>query len=166
MLDRLDPDGTLTRVADFSALFPDGFDFTPSALAMGPDGALYVGTFGAFPYPAGGAKILRVTTSGQATIFAEGLDLIQGLEFDCAGDMYVLEAATPGFFFPAGTGRVLRRDGEDWVEVVTGLTRPAGMTIGRNGKLFLSNNGFGVGPVEGQGEVVTADVGLGKQQCK
>ncbi len=166
VLDRLNPNGTLTRIADFSALFPGGFEFTPSALAQGPDGAFYVGTFGAIPYPEGGAKILQVTPTGQTTIVAEGLNLIQGLEFDCAGDLYVLEAATAGLTFPAGTGRVLRREGDGWVEVVTGLTRPSAMTFGPDGRLYVSNNGFGVGPVAGQGAVVIADLGLGKQRCR
>ena len=166
VLDRLNPDGSMTRIADFSALFAGGYDFTPTVVTLGPDGRLYVGTFGAFPYPEGGAKILRVTKSGAVSVFAEGLNLIQGVEFDCSGRLYVLEAASAGFLFPDGTGRVLRRDGTGWVEVATGLTRPAGMTIGRDGLLYVSNNGFGVGPVAGQGEVVTLDVGLGKQRCK
>jgi hypothetical protein len=166
VLDRLNSNGTMTRVADFSAIFPGGFDFTPSALAIGPDDALYVGTFGAFPYPAGGAKILRVTKTGSVSVFAENLNLIQGIEFDCAGRMYVLEAATPGFFFPDGTGRVLRRDGTSFTVVASGLTRPAGMTLGEDGKLYVSNNGFGVGPVPGRGQIVVIDLGLGKQKCQ
>ena len=75
----------------------------PTAVAVGPDGALYVSELGAIPYPTGYARIIRIpdpeattgfdrkTPSGTPQVFASGFSEIQGLSFDATGNLYVLE---------------------------------------------------------------------------
>ncbi len=75
----------------------------PTAVTVGPDGALYVSELGAIPYPTGYANIVRIpnptsTTgfdgkiaSGTPQVFASGFSEIQSMSFDAAGNLYVLE---------------------------------------------------------------------------
>lgn len=63
----------------------------PTSLAVGPDGAIYVGelAFGGGP---GGANVVRIpATGGTATVFAKGFTAISGLAFAPDGSMYVTE---------------------------------------------------------------------------
>lgn len=83
--------------------FTRQFESVPTAVAVGPDGALYVSELGGIPYPTGYARIIRIpdpesttgfdrtTPSGTPQVFASGFSEIQGLSFDAAGNLYVLE---------------------------------------------------------------------------
>ena len=54
----------------------------------------------------------------------------------------------------AGSGEVVCVNGDGTLNTVaTGLTFPTGMAFGPDGKLYVSNIGFGV-PVPGAGQVV------------
>ena len=75
----------------------------PTAVTVGPDGALYASELSALPYPDGYARVLRVsdpegvasydgrTPGGTNQIYASGFDQINGLTFDEDGALYVLE---------------------------------------------------------------------------
>ena len=75
----------------------------PTAVTVGPDGALYVSELSGLPYPEGYARVLRIakpeeTTgfdgqipSGVVETYASGFSQINGLSFDGAGNLYVLE---------------------------------------------------------------------------
>lgn len=75
----------------------------PTAVTVGPDGALYVSELSALPYPEGHARVLRVekgeggvsfdgeTPAGVSQIHASGFEQINGLTFDDEGNLYVLE---------------------------------------------------------------------------
>lgn len=157
-LDRVSPDGTVERIIDFSAT--EGH-IVPTAIAIGPDGALYVGNLTPLPYPNGGAVIYQVTPDGDLSLYAEGLTTVLGAVFDDHGQLYVLETSTnnpeaPPFFHP-DSGRVVRlTEGGEWEVVATGLSFPTGMTFGPDGLLYVSNFGFGYPP--GAGQIVTVDV--------
>ena len=102
-----------------------------SAIAMGPDGMLYV---------AAGNQINRVTLDGQVTLLAEGFPgNPDGLVFDLAGNLHVSDSRANGIArirgFAAGsiTGVVMDGDGEPvtdaWVQVVASYPRVVGDVI-------------------------------------
>ena len=75
----------------------------PTAVAVGPDGALYVSELSGLPYPEGYARVLRIANpeettgfdgqipSGVVEAYASGFSQINGLSFDGKGNLYVLE---------------------------------------------------------------------------
>ena len=75
----------------------------PTAVTVGPDGALYASELSALPYPEGYARVLRIanpegeasfdgeTPGGVSQIYASGFEQINGLTFDDEGALYVLE---------------------------------------------------------------------------
>ena len=75
----------------------------PTAVTVGPDGALYASELSALPYPEGYARVIRVsnpdgdasydgeTPGGTNQIYASGFEQINGLTFDEDGALYVLE---------------------------------------------------------------------------
>ena len=75
----------------------------PTAVTVGPDGALYASELSALPYPEGYARVIRVsnpdgdasydgeTPGGKNQIYASGFEQINGLTFDDDGALYVLE---------------------------------------------------------------------------
>src|SRR5436305_7071154 len=91
-LDRITPDGQMSRVADISAT--QGH-IVPTAVAY--HGNFYVGNLNVFPIVDGSSKILKITPSGELKVVAEGLTTVLGLAFDNRDRLYVLESMTnPG----------------------------------------------------------------------
>lgn len=151
-------DGTITRIADLSLIG----QLTYTALDRGPDGNFYVATLGELPHTDGEAHLFRITPDGEVTHVLTGLTTVIDIRFDWAGRLYLLEASTgntpqPPFLVP-GSGRVLRLTYAGLEVVAEGLTFPTGMAFGPGGDLYVSNYGFGVGPLGGLGEIVRIDV--------
>jgi hypothetical protein len=162
-VDRVNPDGQVSRVIDMSVQFPGTI---PPNDWVGPTGIayhgnFYVGTLGQFPVAPGTQSICKVTPSGQLQGAASGLTAVVGVAFDHRGRMYALETDTvPGFPGPAaaGSGMVVRANGDGTLTTIaSGLVFPTAMTFGPDGALYVSNFGFGV-PVPGIGQVVRIDV--------
>ena len=75
----------------------------PTAVTVGPDGALYASELSALPYPEGYAQVIRVsdpegvasydgrTPGGTGQIYASGFQQLNGLTFDEDGALYALE---------------------------------------------------------------------------
>lgn len=165
-LDRVGPGGSVNRVADIAALV--GGHITPTTVAAGPDGNLYVGNLSPLPYPDGTAKVYRITPGGGFSVAASGLTAVLGLAFDPLGRLYVLETSTgntpfPPFLVP-GSGRVLRLTGAGTEVVASGLTFPTGMAFGPDNRLYVSHRGYGLGPAAGLGEILRVDVGLPRDE--
>ena len=158
-LDAVDPaTGTPSRVLDLSAT--EGH-LVPTAMAVGPDGNLYLSNLMPFPVMAGASTVYTVTREGELDVYAKGVTAVLGLAFDAAGQLYVLETSGPGAGMEApivpGAGRVVRVTDEGDLEVVaTGLVFPTGMAFGADGTLYVSNFGFGFPP--GAGQIVAVDV--------
>jgi hypothetical protein len=155
-LDRIRLDGHITRVLDMSTRF------VPPANWQGPTGIayhgnFYIGTLGTFPVRPGTQNLYKITPSGSIKVAASGLTAVLGVAFDARGRLYALETDTvAGFPGPsaAGSGQVVCVNGDGTLTTVaTGLTFPTGMTFGPDGKLYVSNIGFGV-PVPGAGQIV------------
>ncbi len=125
----------------------------PTNVVRGPDGALYVSELTGFPFPVGGARIYRVVPGSAPTIYAEGFTNIIDLEFDAAGNLYVLEIDRNSLLAPEVTGRLARINAIGGaVDTVAseGLVMPGGLAIGPDGAIYVSN--YSVMP--GIGEVL------------
>ena len=155
-LDRVSPDGQITRVLDMSTLFvpPDNWQ-GPTAIAY--HGNFYIGTLGTFPVRPGTQNLYKITPSGSITVAASGLTAVLGVAFNAQGRLYALETDTvAGFPGPGAvmSGQVVCVNGNGSLTIVaTGLTFPTGMTFGSDEALYVSNNGFGI-PVPGAGQIV------------
>jgi hypothetical protein len=119
-------------------------DSVPTSVAVGPDGAYYVGELtGANPFAPGQARIWRIAPGRDPELFCSGFSFVIDVDFDRRGNLYVLEHAsgTNGPF--AGTpGRLLRvrRDCRA-TPVRTDLQAPMSVAIGPDGNAYVSLNG-------------------------
>ncbi len=121
----------------------------PTNVVRGPDGALYVSQLTGFPFIKGAANVYRVVLGSAPTVFAANFTNIIDLEFDAAGNLYVLEISTNGLLAP-GPGRLARVNVDGTVETIVsaGLVMPGGMAIGPDGAIYISN--YGTSPSGGQ----------------
>jgi sugar lactone lactonase YvrE len=142
-LDRVSTDGSISRVADFSATQGHSVPTTVSYR-----GNFFIGNLRTFPVEPGSSKVLKVTPSGQVVTWATGLTAVLGSAWDGRGRLYVLESMTaPGAPTPM-TGRVRRLDPSGEVTtIVDGLFFPTAITIGPDGNLYIANFGFGPPPI-------------------
>ncbi len=148
-LDRITPDGQITRVVDISA---SQGHVVPTVMAF--HGNFYVSNLGQFdPDQLNTQSIYKITPSGQLKVVATGFSKVLGLAFDNRDRMYVLETSystkDPGP--EAFTGRLIRilPNGKQEILIDSSpdkdgpLFFPTGMTFGPDGALYISNIGFG-----------------------
>ncbi|MGE5402711.1 MAG: ScyD/ScyE family protein [Ignavibacteriales bacterium] len=157
-LDRYDlVSGTIERLTDISAT--QGH-IVPTSIAYWR-GNFYVGNLTTIPFPAGAAKILKISMDGkQVSDYATGFTTILGLRFDILGRLYVLETSTstgqPPFLFP-NSGKIKRINHPGSVEeIASGLNFPTAMTFGPDGNLYVSTSGYHSAP--GTGEIVRVQI--------
>jgi hypothetical protein len=139
-VDRVDPStGAIHRVVDVSATLGH---IVPTALAY--NGNLFLGNLGEFPVIPGSQTVFKLTPSGKLKPQATGLTTILGLAFGHRYQMYVLETSNQAGAPAPGTGDIVRIDPSGArTTMVSGLTFPTGMTMGPDGELWVSNQGFG-----------------------
>jgi hypothetical protein len=136
-------------------------DPVPTGVASGPDGGAYVGLLSGFPFPSGGAQVVRVAPDGAVTTVADGLTTVVDLAFGRDGALYVLEFASGFDLGPEAqgwrrsTGRILRLGADGSRRVVAdGLDQPFGMAVGRRGDVYVTER-TNTTPAEGaQGRVL------------
>jgi hypothetical protein len=155
-LNEVSASGEITTLATFPSRpvsappLPPGetipMDAVPTSVAVGPDGAYYVGELTGFPFPVGGANVYRVPAGGGApTVYASGFSAIIDIAFGADGSLYVLEIAKNGLlagFDGDWTGALIRvaPDGTR-TELAPGeLTAPGGIAVGAVGSLYVTNN--------------------------
>jgi hypothetical protein len=122
----------------------------PTSLAVGPDGALYVGELGgAAANDVGDVNVYRIVPGQAPTVFASGLTMIGSIAFDQAGRLLVLEIDTAGIADPQtsglpASGAVIRinHDGSRTTLASDGLIFPLGLAVARDGSVYATNYGI------------------------
>jgi sugar lactone lactonase YvrE len=115
----------------------------PTSVAVGPDGAYYVGQLTGFPFPVGAANVYRVVPGHAPTVYASGFTNIVDIAFGRDGSLYVLEIAKNSLLSgdPAGALlRVPKHGGQATVVASDGLVNPTAFVFGRDGNVYVSNN--------------------------
>jgi len=150
---QISPDGTVRRVIDFSA---SQGHVVPTALSY--HGNFYVGNLNTFPIVPGSSHIYKVTPSGNIRIDTPDVTTVLGVAFDGRDRMYVLEMSPAAGMPTPFTGRVRRFNPSGaWEVIADGLALPTAMTMGPDGRLYVSNFGFGFPPGAGQIVRITLD---------
>jgi hypothetical protein len=146
---RVTADGAISTVAVFPSRPSRTTDSVPTTVAVGPDGAYYVGESTGAPFAAGAARIYRVVDGQEPEVYLEGFKMIIDMAFGDDGSLYVLQFATGPVFF-TGPGELVRiaSDGARNV-VLGGLNFPTSVAMGPDGALYVSNRGIfpGLGEV-------------------
>lgn len=117
---------------------PPVFQSVPTAAAIGPDGNATIGTLTGFPFPVGAAGVFQHDFANGTTSAAyTGFTTIIDLDFDAAGNLYVLQISSNGLAAPGGPGSgVLIKvapDGTRSTLVDAGLIAPGGVAIEETG---------------------------------
>ena len=116
----------------------------PTSLAVGPDGALYIGELGGAPNNKGVSSVYRYS-GGHLTKYQSGFTMIGDIAFDQAGRLLVLEMdqagfadSSPGLPTPGALIRV-NANGTRTVLASTGLEYPGGIAVARDGSVYATN---------------------------
>jgi sugar lactone lactonase YvrE len=111
----------------------------PSSIALGPDGAYYVGEL-AESSGKGKARVWRVPAEGgTATVYRSGFTTITGVAFGPDGSLYVTEFALN---FETFNGRLVRVAPDGSRTVLAGgrkLKAPTGAAVDSTGAVYVSN---------------------------
>lgn len=147
----------LAQICGLPDLFPA--EAVPDSVAIGPDGAFYVGELKGFPAPLGESRIWRVDpeahhtecgASPLCTVVADGFTSIVDLSFGPDGTLYVVEIDEASFFalelaqfgLPGLSvgGTVNACDSSTWtcVEVATDLTIPIAAAVDKRGTVYAA----------------------------
>ncbi|MDT5014343.1 MAG: hypothetical protein QOD39_503 [Mycobacterium sp.] len=136
---QVDADGTISVLA----VLPNnsyGANAVPTSLALGPDGAIYVGELGGDGTPAGGARVWRIAPkSHYLSQVGSGFTDITGLGFGPDGSMYVTELTRdPTFASPYGDVVKVAPDGTR-TRLGKKLVFPAGVAVDASGNVYVNN---------------------------
>ena len=146
---RVRANGSISTLAVFPARPGRSTDAVPTSVAVGPDGAYYVGELSGVPFNADDSHIYRVVPGQPVETYGPTFSFIIDLAWGPDGHLYVLQfASLPGLTGPGILYR-LESDGTK-TPVVTDLIAPGGVVFGPDGALYISNRSV----LAGAGEVL------------
>jgi hypothetical protein len=151
-LDEITPQGRVQRVVDISESHGH---IVPTALAW--HNGWYFGNLFQFPIHQGTSNIYRLGANNRIHVVVPEVTTVLGIAFDSRSRMYILEMSAAEGMPTPGQGKVVRYEyNGQLTEIATGLTFPTGMTFGPDGRLYVSNFGFGF--PAGAGQIVAVKV--------
>jgi hypothetical protein len=119
----------------------------PTSVAVGPDGYAYVGELKGFPAPTNESNIWRCDDGGCTKAFDGGFTSIIDLTFGPDGLLYVAELDEQTWaaveIFGSGVGGTINACNVDTLacdEVATGINQLTGITFGKDGTLYATQN--------------------------
>jgi hypothetical protein len=172
------PQGNISLLARFPALSevaPAGLigntnpvtieaQAVPTAVAVGPDGALYVSLLRGVPSDPGTAQIYRVVPGQQPTVWAQGLTAVTAIAFDSKDRLLATEYNVDGLLAPSTDPGALVRISPNGRHITTlpvpGLYQPTGVAVGPGGAVYVSNYGYNLATNSHPGELLKI-TGLG-----
>ncbi len=141
--------GLVNTVAVFPSRPNRATDAVPTSIAVGPDGAYYVGELSGVPFAAGAANVYRVVPGQAPQVFRSGFTTVTDIDFGPDGSLYVIEHSTgPQFFALPGDLVRIRPDGTRTI-LVANLDRPTSVVVDSSGAVYYTNRGI----TPGAGEV-------------
>ena len=141
--------GLVNTVAVFPSRPNRATDAVPTSIAVGPDGAYYVGELSGVPFAAGAANVYRVVPGQAPQVFRSGFTTVTDIDFGPDGSLYVIEHSTgPQFFALPGDLVRIRPDGTRTI-LVANLDRPTSVAVDSSGAVYYTNRGI----TPGAGEV-------------
>jgi hypothetical protein len=158
------PPPDIAFVCDLPATIPS--EGVATSVAVGPDGAYYVGELKGFPAPTGASRVWRIEpgtrhadcgTSPACTVVADGFTSIVDLAFAPSGTLYVVEldeASWLAMELGLGTGGTVNAcHPGSWscTTVETGLPMPMAAAIGKDSSVHVVTQGL----VPGAAKVIT-----------
>jgi hypothetical protein len=130
----------------------------PTSVAVGPDGALYVGLLRGVPSDPGTADIYRVDPGHKPVIWTRGLTTVTAIAFDRQGRLLATELNTGGLLSPPTVPGALVRISSNGRTVTTlpvpGLFQPTGIAVSPSGTVYVSNYGDSTTTSNHPGEIV------------
>jgi hypothetical protein len=130
----------------------------PTSVAVGPDGALYVGLLRGVPSDPGTSDIYRVVPGHKPVIWARGLTAVTAIAFDRQGRLLATEFNTGGLLSPPTVPGALVRISNNGRTVTTlpvpGLYQPTGLAVSADGTVYVSDYGDSTTASSQSGEIV------------
>ncbi|MBA3276382.1 MAG: ScyD/ScyE family protein [Chloroflexia bacterium] len=160
---KVDADGTITRIVDFSA-----GNRVPTGLAAAADGSLYVALLEGGSFASGAASIVNVTQDGVESEVWTGLTAVTAVAVGPDSTLYALEMGSGGAddmtSVERNSGQVVRQtDVASSSPVAVGFDVPIAMAFGPDLGLYVSSPAFSLDTLAGsivrlntsQGQVMT-----------
>lgn len=145
--------GEIATLGVFPARPGRSTDSVPTSVAVGPDGAYYVGELTGVPFSVNAARIYRVVPGQPVETYGPPFSFIIDLAWGPDGHLYVLQFASLAGLTGPGILYRLESDGTK-TPVLTNLIAPGGIAFGTDGALYISNRSV----FAGSGEVLRVEL--------